>query len=109
MEAVLSDYPFTSRDKRDKLCRYETTDERTHGNARYGGDGRQFQRVLEQGYPQSEPENVHKIHAIAEFRQLSYEPRVFWKAYACEHKERACREKHAVDRTEGPSYLYYGG
>lgn len=103
----LSYYPFTARYERDNLCRYVATDECTHCNTWYGGDGGQFQRLFEHCYPQPKPEYVHEVHAIAEFRHFCYNLWSFRTVYACEHKERACCENHTVDCTESPSYLYY--
>ena len=65
--------------------------------------------MLEHGYPQSEPEDVHKIYAVAEFRHFCYDPRRIRAVDACEHKERARSENHTVDSAESPSYFYYGG
>lgn len=47
----LSYYPFAARYKRNNLSRNETANKGTHCDTRYGGNGRQFQRALEYGYP----------------------------------------------------------
>ena len=51
---------------------------------------------------------MHKVHTVAEFRHFCYQLRGLRTVYTCEHKECACGKKHTVDRTESPSYFYYG-
>lgn len=104
----LSDDPFSARYERNNLGCHEAANERAYCNGGYGGNGWQRQDGLEHRNPQTEPEDVHQIHTVAEFRDLHDEPRSFRKFNATEHQERACREKHTVDRAESPPYFQYG-
>ena len=78
------------------------------GYGRDCGDGRQGERTLEYSDPKSEPEYVHQVDAVAEFRHAGYECRCRGAAYAGEEQEGAGGEGDAVDRTHRPSDLYYG-
>ena len=67
VSGYLSYYPFTARYKRNDLSCYKTTDKRNHCDTWYSGNSGKRQCIFEHSHPQSEPEYVHKIHAIAKF------------------------------------------
>ena len=102
---ILSYYPLAARNKRDDLGCDVTAYKCAYGYARNGCHGGQCESGFEHSCPHAQPENVHEIHAVAEFGEIGYHLRRFICLDAGEHEERAGCEHNAVDGAERPAYL----
>ena len=100
---LLSDEPFAARKIGDDFCGQGTADESAQGYGWYGHACRQVQVYFEEAYPQSEPEDVHQVHAEAEFGEFGYDAGSFRSFYAGEEQEGAAGCQYAVDGAHGPA------
>ena len=100
--------PLAARYERHDLGRHEAADEGRGGDGRYCGDCGQRQRALEYPDPKSEPQDMHQVDAVTEFRHRGYCLGGSLAFYAGEEQECAYGERHAVDGAHGPADLYDG-
>ena len=104
--APLPYHPLAARNEGQQLGRGVAADEGADGYGRNGGHGGQGEVLLEDTHPQAEPQQVHEVHAVAQFRQVGDE--AARTVNAGEQEEGSCGEGHAVDGAEAPANLQHG-